>query len=247
MVDCTHYVFIDESGDHSLQHVNQDFPYFLLCSVIISVEEYNIFEQKINELKHFFFGTSKVIFHSRDIRKHDGHFSKLFDPEIKQDFYEKLNTIITDTDFTIIANGVRKNDYIKLYGKSAINPYHISLSYLLERTIFYLDELPKSSCHIMVEMRGKKEDKELLQHYNTVLDTGTYYVDDQRFQQRIDDFTFRSKYKNDVWIQLADLCAYPLISYIRYPDNENPAYKLLHPKIYKNPKTWHLSWFKTVP
>jgi len=104
MTDCTHYVFIDESGDHSLQNVNQDFPYFLLCAVVISVKEYSLFQSKVQIFKKKFFDTKKVILHSRDIRKHNGHFAKLFDPVIKKDFYESWNKIVNETDFTLIAN-----------------------------------------------------------------------------------------------------------------------------------------------
>ncbi|MDR0859719.1 MAG: DUF3800 domain-containing protein [Candidatus Peribacteria bacterium] len=64
-----YYFFIDESGDHSLQNVNEDFPYFLLCGILIAEEEYRKLEQKIITLKQSIFGSEKVILHSRDIRK----------------------------------------------------------------------------------------------------------------------------------------------------------------------------------
>jgi hypothetical protein len=64
-----YYFFIDESGDHSLQNVNADFPYFLLCGILIAEDEYKILEQKTIALKQTIFGTEKVILHSRDIRK----------------------------------------------------------------------------------------------------------------------------------------------------------------------------------
>lgn len=239
--------FIDESGDHSLQNINDDFPYFLLCWVLISESEYDNLCQKIESLKIEFFGTTQAILHSRDIRKCEWHFSRLFDLDLKAKFYDALNTIISETDFIIISNTVHKNDYIKLYGKTAINPYHISLSYILERMIFALDGYSSSGVDIYIEKRGKREDALLLNHYNSVLDTGTYYVTPERFRSHIHDCHFRSKLSNDIGIQLADLCAYPIISAIRSDDYQNPAYMIVDPKIYKNPKTWHKSWLKVIP
>lgn len=239
--------FIDESWDHSLQNINEDFPYFLLCGILISEENYKIFSEKMNLLKIKYFWTDNVIFHSRDIRKCEWYFVKLFDLEIKKSFYQDLNWLIQETDFTIISNTVKKEDYLKLYGKTAINPYNISLSYILERMIFKVDEILSSSVSIYIEKRWKKEDQLLLSHYNTVLDIWTYYVKPLRFKNKIEDFIFRAKIDNDIWIQLADLCAYPLISAIRNNDFTNPAYLIIDSKLYRNPKTWHKSWLKIIP
>jgi hypothetical protein len=135
-----YFFYIDESGDHSLQNINEDFPYFLLCGILISETENAKMIQQLTALKHKIFGTDKVILHSRDIRKCDKHFQILFNLSIKEEFYRELNSIIQNLNFTIISNAVKKIDYIKQYGKSAANPYHISLSYMLERMTFCLNE-----------------------------------------------------------------------------------------------------------
>lgn len=220
---------------------------FLLCGVLISEIENEKLNKKIIKLKKRFFNTDKVILHSRNIRKCEHHFSIFFDLKIKESFYNELNNIITETDFIIISNAVKKIDYIKQYGKSAINPYHISLSYMLERMIFSLNEKWGKSVKIFVEKRWKKEDQALLNHYNTILDIWTSYVNSKRFKSLISDFIFKKKLDNDIGIQIADLCAYPLISYVRYKDKYNPAYKIIEPKIYINPKTNKQSWLKIIP
>jgi hypothetical protein len=62
-------------------------------------------------------------------------------------------------------------------------------------------------------------------------------VNSQRFNAKIEKFSFKDKRENDIGIQIADLCAYPLISFVRSPDKDNPAFKIIEPKIYINPKT----------
>ena len=59
----------------------------------------------------------------------------------------------------------------------------------------------------------------------------------ERFKSLIADFAFKDKLDDDIGIQIADLCAYPLISYVRDQDRNNPAYKIIETKIYINPKT----------
>src|SRR5665647_1415270 len=89
------YLFIDESGDHGLTKIDTDFPVFILCGVLIKEKDYETVKQAMNILKRSIWDNKEVIFHSRDIRKCEKEFQKLFDLEIKKYFYEELNIIIT--------------------------------------------------------------------------------------------------------------------------------------------------------
>jgi hypothetical protein len=239
-----YYFFIDETWDHSLSNINEDFPYFLLCWVLISEVEYKKITEQVQTLKYDFFSTHEVILHSRDIRKCDKAFSILFDLKVKEDFYKRLNKVIWEWNFEIIAIGIRKEEYIKKYGKIAENPYQVSLSYMLERLVFCMWN-NENTVDIIVEKRGKKEDAALLEYYNKVYSRGTFYIQWPEFNKRITSFDFRWKHKNDIGIQLADLCAYPLVSYIRNPKEPNPAFDILKPKIYQ--KEGKLYGFKIHP
>jgi len=91
--------------------------------------------------------------------------------KIKKNFYERLNNIISNAKFTIISVAIDKKKHIEKYGKIADNPYSICLSYILERLIFCTDNgnlLPTVS--ITIEKRGKKEDEQLLAHYNEIIE-----------------------------------------------------------------------------
>lgn len=98
-----YYFFIDETGDHSLSNLNEDFPYFLLCGILMSEDQYKIISEQVQSLKYDFFGTNEVILHSRDIRKCDKAFQILFDLKVKESFYARLNQIMKEGDFQIIA------------------------------------------------------------------------------------------------------------------------------------------------
>ena len=43
-------LFLDESGDHGLTSVNEDFPVFVLCGVLISDIEYEKYFKKISNI-----------------------------------------------------------------------------------------------------------------------------------------------------------------------------------------------------
>ena len=67
--------------------------------------------------------------------------------------------------------------FIRQYGKLN-DVYGLSLSYIMERVVFYLDSVGKDNIELrtVIERRGKKEDKSLLNYYNQLLDRGTYWV-----------------------------------------------------------------------
>ncbi len=73
--------------------------------------------------------------------------------------------------FKIICSAINKDEYIKRYGKGAHDPYHISFSFIMERLVFCTDRIDKNAeIVIMPEMRGKREDKLFISHYNSVMD-----------------------------------------------------------------------------
>ncbi len=228
------HFFMDETGDHGLSFVDESFPIFLLAGCLFESAEYEKITQEINAFKQEFFNTTEVILHSRDIRKCDGAFQILFDLELKKKFYERLNTIISGANFTAIAVAIDKKKHVEKYGKLANNPYTICLSYILERLVFCTDQNSTiSTVSITIEKRGKKEDKQLLAHYNSVIDRGTYHVNADRFKQRIVDFKMMAKRDNNVGLQIADLCAYPIARHVLNSEEPYIPFKIIEGKLRK--------------
>ena len=240
-----YYLFLDESGDHGLSNVNPNFPIFVLCGVLFEQSDYEECRDKINQVKNQFWGNKDVIFHSRDIRKCQKEFQILSDLDFKRDFMSAVNAIITTCNYTIIADGIDKHLYIQKYGKLS-NVYELSLSFIIERSVFYLDDIPgdESLC-IVIEERGKKEDKQLAEHFNRLLSRGTGYVNPERLRALNLRIEFRSKSKNINGLQLADLVAYPIARYLLDKNRANPAFDVLDPKLYM--KNGHLYGLKLFP
>lgn len=239
-------LYIDESGDHGLTTLNPDFPVFLLCGVIISDNEYQNIRQSFNIIKNKLWGNKEVIFHSRDIRKCEKEFSVLFDMEKKNWFYEHLNALIQNHHYTIIASAIQKDKYIKNFGKLSNDVYELALSFIIERAIFYLDDIREEDkeLQIIIEKRGKKEDKQLDEHFQRLLSRGTGYVNAQRLKEYRLSIEFKSKKENINGLQLSDLIAYPIARYVIEPNRANPAFEQFESKIYaKNGKRYGLKIF----
>ena len=231
-----YHFFLDETGDHGLSFVDENFPIFLLAGCLFEEGDYTKVTKELNDFKKEFFKTTEVILHSRDIRKCEGVFQVLFDLKLKKAFYEYLNKIISGAKFTIIAVAIDKKKHIEKYGKVANNPYSICLSYILERLIFCTDSLLVSTVSIVIEKRGRREDKQLLSHYNSIIDRGTYHVNPDRFKSRIGDFEMIAKKENNVGLQIADLCAYPVARNVLNSQEPYIPFKIIQDKLYKSSK-----------
>ena len=131
-------VYLDETGDHSLEVVDQDFPVFVLCLLICDTQQY-----------------------ARDIRKAQGAFGFLTDPAKRQVFYERLNQIMATCDYTLIATASRKQKHKDRYGRAARNPYDLAFTFALERLLPLLEGLGQTDVQLIAEARGRREDAEL--------------------------------------------------------------------------------------
>lgn len=239
-----YYLFLDESGDHGLKTIDEHFPVFVLSGLIISENEYIILRDKINEIKLNLWGDKKVILHSRDIRKCQNEFQILFDLTLKEEFYRRINECIRDTNYSVVSSAIKKVDFIKKYGKQTDNVYEIALSFVMERSVFYLDELNKKiDLQIVIEKRGKREDQKLERHFQRIRSSGTYFVDPDRFKSYGFGFHFRNKSDNVNGLQIADLIAYPIARYVLDPNRANPSFDSFKSKIYGHEKMFGLKIF----
>lgn len=164
---------------------------------------------------------------------------------MRTDFYERINNLIQGANYTIIASAVKKDTYIKTYGKLSNDVYELALSFIIERAVFYLDSKKEDKeLLIVIEKRGKKEDQKLSEHFQRLSARGTGYVSSDRLQALKMSISFKDKKENINGLQLADLVAYPMARFVMEPNRANPAYELLQNKIYsKNGKQYGLKVF----
>ena len=227
-------LYLDECGDQNLSSFDPQFPIFTLCGVVVSEEQDALLADRINSLKRDSWNNTNIILHSRDIRKCQNGFEVLFDLEVKKRFIESVNAILGDDIYIIICCAILKESYIRQYGKLN-DVYGLSLSYIMERVVFYLDSVGRDNIELrtVIERRGKKEDKSLLNYYNQLLDRGTYWVNGERMRRYFKRFDMRWKSENIVGLQVADLVAYPITRHVLNPNGVNLAYDVLKKNIYQ--------------
>ena len=229
-------LFLDESGDHSLIKVDDQFPIFCLAGCIFDEQEYyRTANAKIDAFKLKYFNDTDVILHSREVRKCEPPFNILLNPETKKKFYTDLNNLMTKLPFTIVASVILKQQLKDQYSDPA-NPYRLSLQFIVERFLYFLEEVNDTG-YISAESRDPKSNTDLLNTFTNLMHNGSYgnscHVTAERFQKRIQKMDFVTKQKNENGHQIADLVAYPTARF-GMKRKSNPSFDVLKPKFRKS-------------
>jgi len=232
-------VFVDESGDHGLKSIDENYPVFVLVFCIMRKSDYtDAIVPSLQKFKFSHFGHDQVILHEVDIRKDRGFFSFLKTRELKEKFYTELTDVVRNASFTLVSTVINKVPYKRRYSDPP-NPYHIALGYGLERVFYYLRSMQSvdSKTHVIFERRGKKEDSELELEFRRVCGGANYEGLNLPF-----NIIFADKKSNSIGLQLADLIARPVGLKILRPQQANRAYEVIETKFYRSETGQHVGW-----
>jgi hypothetical protein len=207
-------IYIDESGDHTFDHCDEDSSrYLCLLGCVIEREHYRkSFQPDFEALKqrHFRYDPDDPLILVRSqIFSRNGAFWVLRDNQKRQNFNEDLLDFIQKHEFMIIAVVLDKKRHLENYGIRAYEPYNHSIHLMMERYCGWLQFNGKCG-DSMAESRAG-QDKYLKKAYRELFDGGTYYHDATQFQTTLTSAEIKLKGKgaNIAGLQLADLLAHP--------------------------------------
>ncbi|MFA6158107.1 MAG: DUF3800 domain-containing protein [Candidatus Paceibacterota bacterium] len=169
-------VFIDETGDHDLDHIDAQYPIFALGALLISDDQYLALDAEVKFLKREFFGDDGTfVLHSSELKRpydkrSDPRNSPMLDPERRAEFYRAFdNRIMRVIDFKIALCVVRKEAMRDKY-QYPMDPYHFSFENLLNRIMGNGGKVNE----IYAEKRGRELDAELLSEYERLSRVGIH-------------------------------------------------------------------------
>ena len=226
-------MFLDESGDHSLDKIDPSYPMFVLAGCIFDFDYYSKYvEPEANKLKIKHFGKTNVILRSYDIRKQKREFASLVDMTKRTTFYEDLDNFINNLDFKIIAAAIRK-DKLKSQYRTPGNPYHLCLRFILERAVMYLGRTGERML-FRIESRQTHNDEKLAEVYEDFRNKDQNMFKKDEIQAKLVDLSFNQKVQNIIGMQIADLVAYPIGKWVLDNSKENKAFEIIEKKFHKS-------------
>jgi hypothetical protein len=209
-------LYIDESGDHTFKLVDDDNHRYLgLLGIWFDVETpYRAFAQALRALKAEIFGWhpdgSTLCLHRKDIVERRGIFSRLRNLDLNRRFEDGLRKIIQNAEFHMACVVIDKASHRARAHREMVHPYHHCVAALLE---CYARWLSASAVQgdVMAESRGRIEDQELSEAFETALERGTRFHSPQSLEQVLTSKKIKLKKKEHAipGLELADLLAYP--------------------------------------
>ena len=225
-------MFLDESGDHSLDKVDQSYPIFVLAGCIFEIDVYNaLVEPEVDKLKIKHFGNRDIILRSYDVRKQKGQFSSLVDVNKRKSFLDELHKLISELDFIVIAAVINKEKLKNNYNKP-MNPYNLCLQFIMERYLMFLGQ--KADSGIMrIESRETHNDQMLAEVYEQFRSNGNNMFKPDEIRRKLLDLSFNQKNQNIAGHQIADLVAYPIGRHVLIPEKDNPPFTVIEKKFHR--------------
>lgn len=221
-------VYVDESGDHGLETVDPNYPIFVLAFCVFHKGHYaERVVPAIESFKFGHFGHDIVVLHETDIRKETGSF-RFNDRLDKESFIAELTGIIETSKFILISCAIDKTR-LRERELAKNNPYHLALGFCLETLFEFVQEKHQESLptHVIVECRGKKEDKDLELEFLRVCRGENRWGRELPFH-----IAFADKKTNSSGLQLADLVARPIGLSVLRPNAQNRAFDVLKRKFF---------------
>ncbi len=222
-------VYVDESGDHSLKSIDDQYPIFVLAFCVFHKRHYSeVIVPALEKFKFNYFGHDQVVLHAHEIRKEEGAFTIFRNREEKDQFLNQLTNIIECSNFILISCTIDKRELAKR-GEIKTNPYHLALGFCIESLYGFLQEKDQQNrrTHVVVECRGKKEDSELELEFRRICDGKNKLGLPLPFE-----VIFSDKKVMSSGLQLADLVARPIGLDFLKPMQKNRAFAVLKKKFY---------------
>ena len=225
-------VYVDESGDHSLESINPRYPLFVLVFCVFRKDHY---AQKVipalTGLKMTTFGHELIVLHEQEIRKKTGAFNKL-GLLLREKLMEALSGLMVEIDFILIPIIVDKYA-LKEMGPDPTHVYHLAMQLGLEKLFKLLRACNQQNrlTHVIFEARGRCEDLALELEFLHIC-TGHNSLK----QKLLFEIVVADKKTNSVGLQIADMAARPIGLSVLRPDQPNRAFAILEGKLYQEGK-----------
>lgn len=248
-------ISIDENGTPSLdriiaQMISGEVPsmndqIFVATACLMSLAEFQRVCTDILELKKSMWEDAlftyngelkRVCLHSREIRRKEGPFEESI---CNHDVLASgISEIISASAIELFASVINKYEHVQRYS-DPWHPYCLCMDFILERIVMRLGE--NDTCIVILEARGKREDKYLLGHIKNLIDNGNNILDSTMFK-KIKGVYFNPKWskefacKRSFWsLEVADLCGHPIYDgFVR--NTANRSYRVVREKFYRYPR-----------
>ena len=231
-------LYLDESGESNPAVVDTHYPVFVLGGVIMD-QRYAAgpLIDAVNSFKRELFGTVDIVLHTSDINRNRNGFEGLLDDAFRRRFYDRINALMADLQYQVIACAVRKDRAIDgRFGNRDL--YRVCFGPLVELFCAELGNAQDEGIIIAEKRSSTRLNRAVEIDFVNLKTDGGRHTDPGTIANRILAFNLRDKQDNIAGLQLADLALSPLGRHLigkrDHPDWRIIAAKLLRSGVAEN-------------
>ena len=205
-----HHLFLDESGDHSLAHIDAGYPVFVLGGVLVADD--SALEHIERAVAAFKRDSSETPTSCCTPRTSRGTAMASKASPTQGRVIASIAASTPCSQRSISASSPASSARLALlerHGELAVDPYMLSLGIVVERFCFELGGSGPQG-RILVERRNERLDHELTIAWDVLRLNGTRYVQPEVLRRRIAGFEFATKATGGAGLEIADLVVTPL-------------------------------------
>lgn len=244
MAGNTTYLFLDESGDHSLDKIDSQYPVFVLGGALISKRAYPAIEERLNSLKKELFGTEKIVLHTADIIRNKNGFERMKEASFREKALADINRFMAQAPYQALGCAILKDKHAHRYSLAALDPYLLSFKILVERAFFAVGKTGK--LHIVAEKRNPYLDNKLELAFLDLKVSGTEFIQPSEINRLGIELHLRDKRKNITGLQMADLLVSPMGRFV-IGKKPREDWKVIEPKLYRYKGKWEGAGLVVLP
>lgn len=208
-------LYVDEVGNADLgASADPNHRYLSLTGLAFELSYVaEVLQPRLEDLKRRFFGShpdDPVILHRKELLNRRPPFQALKAPPVAAEFDKELLALLEELEFTVWTAIIDKLEHQERYEAWHFDPYHYSLTVLVERFVLWLGRRSARG-DVMAESRGGREDTRLKNSFRRLCEQGSDYLGADAFQARLTSLELKVKPKanNIAGLQVADLLAHP--------------------------------------
>jgi len=198
--------FIDELGSANPEAVTSSL--YLLSGIMVTRENRDDLKIKADQIKFKYWGTTNIVFHSREIGRSQGEFNILNDVKIKNNFEKDLIKYLNNGNFQLFTVIVNKQKIPKNWTDGTI--YKKTADNLIGN--FILSLIAQKNCKGRLVVESATAEKDFYYHKAAgyYLSNGfkSLDIDYKQVQDVLTEISFVTKKNDDIEEQIADLLAY---------------------------------------
>ncbi len=239
-----YFLFLDESGDHSLDKIDAQYPVFVLGGALIATDDYELIDRQWKEMKQELFGNPGIITHTADMSRNRNGFELMKEEDFRKKVYNTLNDLMITMPYMALGCVIHKDAHLKRYGLEAMDPYQLSLHIIVERAFFALER--NRLLHIVAESRNAYLDQLLEIGFLNLKVQGTKFISPASLRALGMELHIREKSKNITGLQIADLLVSPMGRFA-LGKRMHTDWEIIESKLYRHKGNWEGAGLVVLP